>query len=104
MQDLDDRIRALSELDRIPLIQALIRIDSQLQPQAGGSGRRAKRGSMERYRAEEARAESDRLGRIIYFLRFRSPATAATAADSLLCEMLAEKLRAKGQWAGEYSV
>jgi hypothetical protein len=37
------------------------------------------------------------------FLRFRSPASGATAADLVLCDILAEKLRAKGQWIGEYA-
>jgi hypothetical protein len=39
-------------------------------------------------------------GRIIYFLRFRSPASSATAEDLKLGDILAEKLRAKGQWTG----
>jgi len=53
---------------------------------------------MERYRGDEGYAHSERLGRIIYFLRFRCPATDATAEDMKLCRELAEKLQAKGQW------
>ena len=103
MEDLDTRIRALSDLERIPLIQELIRIDSGKQALAR-AGRRARRGTAERYRSEQARSDSDRLGQIIYFLRFRSPATNTSAEDLALCDMLADKLRAKGQWTGEYSV
>jgi hypothetical protein len=84
MQDLDERIRALRGLDRLSLIRALTRIDAQLQQQAR-MGRRAKRGSNERDRAEQAKGGCDRLGRMIYFLRFRSPATDATDEDMALC-------------------
>ena len=91
----------LSNLDRAPLIEALIRIDRQMQSRAR-SGRRKNLGSMERYRADEALSESDRLGRIIYFLRFRSPAIGATVQDMRLCNILEEKLRLKNQWIGEH--
>ena len=67
-------------------------------------GRRAAVGSMVRTHAEEALAESDRLGRIIYFLRFRNFASSSTPKDQVLCNALAEKLTAKGQWTGEYSL
>jgi hypothetical protein len=103
MEDLDARIRALSALDRVPMIKALIQIDSEAQSQSR-TGRRAKRGSVDRNRAEEAAAESARLGRIIYFLRFRSLATNTSARDEELCAMLAGTLQAKGQWTGEYSI
>ena len=103
MEDLDTRILALSDLDRVPLIEALIRIDAQLQAKAR-TGRRAKRGSREQAHADIARSDSDRLGRIIYFLRFRSPASSATEQDMALCKTLQEKLLLKNQWAGEHSV
>jgi hypothetical protein len=103
MEDLDTRILALSDLDRRPLIEALIRIDAQMQSRAR-SGQRAKQGSPERYRADEARSDSDRLGCIIYFLRFRSSASGATAKDMTFCKILEEKLRLKNQWTGEHSV
>jgi hypothetical protein len=102
MENLDTRILALSDLDRHALIEALIRINAQMESRAR-SGRRAKHGSSERYRAEEGRSDSDRLGRIIYFLRFRSPASSATAQDMKLCKSLEEKLRLKNQWIGEHS-
>ena len=85
------------------MIKELIRLDAQAQIRAR-SGVRAKRGTTARNRSDEARAETERLGRIIYFLRFRSPAATATAEDMALCNALAEKLQAKGQWTGEYSI
>jgi hypothetical protein len=99
VQDLDSKIRDLSDLDRASLIAELIRMDVGYQHQCR-IGRRAQLGSMERYRGDEAHAHSERLGRIVYFLRFGTPAEHATAEDMKLCKELAEKLQAKGQWTG----
>ena len=103
MEDLDNRIRRLSDLDRVPLIRELIRIDAQAQELAR-TGRRARLGSTTRNRAEGAQRQSERLGMIIYFLRYRSPASGARAKDMELCHILAEKLQAKGQWTGEAEI
>jgi hypothetical protein len=100
---LDARVLALADLDRVPLIEKLIALDTQARARAR-SGRRAARNSVVRMRADEALAESERLGRLIYFLRFRSFATSSTPKDELLCKTLAERLTAKGQWIGEYSL
>jgi hypothetical protein len=102
MEDLDSRIRRLSDLDRVPLIQALIRIDAEMKRLAR-SGRRARLGTPSRNRADDALEQTYRLGQIIYFLRFRSPATNTRPGDLAFCDMLAEKLRAKGQWTGDVS-
>ena len=99
VEDLDSKIRDLSNLDRVSLIRELIRMDAGYQHHYR-IGRRAQLGSMERYRGDEAHAHSERLGRIIYFLRFRIPAEYATAEDTKLCKELAEKFQAKGQWTG----
>lgn len=101
--DFDERVRRLIGLDRIPLIHALIDADAQMEALAR-AGARAKRGTVACYRAEEARDQVARFGRLIHFLRFRMQATGATVADLELCDMLAEKLRAKGQREGEYSL
>jgi hypothetical protein len=103
MGDLDTRILAVAELDRVPMIETLIGLDAQAQARAR-SGRHARLGSVRSNRADEARAEAERLGRIIYFLRFRSPPSTLTDEDARLCEILAAKLQAKGQWTGEYSL
>lgn len=102
-QPLDARILALADLDRVPLIEKLITLDTQARARAR-PGRRAAHGTPARLRADEALAESDRLGRIIYFLRVRNLAARSTSKDEALCNALAEKLTAKGQWAGEYSL
>jgi hypothetical protein len=103
MRNVNDIVRTNSELDRIPMIEALICADSDARSLAQ-RGRSAKRYSGLWQRAEEAASHTARFGRIIYFLRFRSPASGATAEDLELCEMLAQKLEAKGQWRGEYSL
>lgn len=100
MEDLATRIRALSDLARIPLIDALIRIDAQAQARAS-RGHRARRGTVERNRSETGRDDSNRLGQIIYFLRFRTLAMNTSAEDAALCTMLSVKLTAKNDWAGE---
>ena len=91
MHDLASRIQALSDLPRIPLIEALIRIDADAQARAR-RGSRARRGTVDRDRSETARNDSNRLGQIIHFLRFHSLATDTSAGDMVLCEMLARKL------------
>jgi hypothetical protein len=100
---LDTRILALADLDRVPLIEKLIALDTQARQRAR-PGRRARPSTLTRALAEEALAESTRLGRVIHFLRWRSFAPSMTPTEQLLCATLAEKLTAKGQWAGEYSV
>jgi hypothetical protein len=102
-QNLDARILALADLDRVPLIEKLIAFDSEARAWAR-AGRRAARGGMVRMRADQAVAESERIGRIIYFLRFRRMADSGTAKDDVLCDALAAKLTAKGQWVGEYAL
>jgi len=100
---LDARVLALADLDRVPLIEKLIALDTQARQRAR-PGRRARPSTLTRALAEEALAESYRLGRIIHFLRWRSFAPSMTARDQALCTTLAEKLSTKGQWAGEYSL
>jgi hypothetical protein len=104
MDDLSTRILAVAELDRVPMIEALIALDAQAQARARIAGRRPPVGSMRIIRADEARAQAERLGRIIYFLRFRTQPSTFTDEDARLCEILAAKLQAKGQWTGEYSI
>ena len=101
MRDFDEFVRSLGDRDRVDIIKALIARDATAHKIARGPGRKARRGTSGRDRAEEARGERDRLGRIICFVRFRSPATGSTAADLALCDFLAQSLAAKGQWSGE---
>jgi hypothetical protein len=103
VQDLDGKIRGLSDLDRVSLIQELTRMGVAYQYQYR-IGSRAEPGSMERYRGDEAHAYGERLRRIIYFLRFRTLAEDASAEDMKLCGELAETFQAKGQWTESYPI
>jgi hypothetical protein len=103
LQDLDSRIRDLSHLDRVSLVQELAKMAVGYQHQYR-IGSRAELGSIERYRGDEAQADSERLRRIIYFLRFRTLAEDATAEDMKLCSELAERFQAKGQWTESYPI
>jgi hypothetical protein len=102
-QTLDARLLALADLNRVPLIENLILLDTRAQARVR-AGRRAARDSVIRRRADEARIESDRFGRIIYFLRFRTLADRSTIEEAALCSSLADNLTAKGQWSGDYSL
>ena len=87
-------------MDRGEIIKALVAADKR----AAGvwqAGRRAKRDSPAKCRSEDARHQVDRFERIIFFLRFHSLATTATAADVALCDILTEELKTKGQWTSD---
>ena len=100
MEDLDARITHLSDLGRRELIDSLVRMAGQMDHRVR-HGARARIGTAERIRSDNARDERDRIGRILFFLRHRVPATGATAQDASVCQMLAEKLHSKGHWTGE---
>ena len=88
--------------DRAPLIQALIRIDAEKLRTVLEDGPSAAAWSATWLKKRGTRATGwVRLSTLNYFLRFRSPAMGTTDADLAWCDMLAEKLRAKGQWTGE---
>jgi hypothetical protein len=99
MGDLDEYVTSLAELDRREIIRQLISADANAQTLAK-SGHRERRGTPAQCRAEQARYDGERYGRIIYFLRFRSVAQGSTDADLKLCDLLAAKLKNKGQWKG----
>jgi hypothetical protein len=101
MEDLETIIQRLSDLGRESMIRRLIHIDAQAKKLARGAGSRAKHGTPQRIRAENALSLMHSLGQIIYFLRRRLRPDKATAEVLALCDMLADKLRAKDQWKGE---
>jgi hypothetical protein len=102
MRDFDELVRSLADRDRVDMIRALVAADAGAQ-RVARAGQRARRDSPAGYRREEALSQVARFGRIIHFLRFRSPAQGSTAGDLALCALLQEKLEAKGQWVGEHS-
>ena len=61
MRDFDERVKALAELDRIPLINALIAADADAQ-RIWQRGSRAKRDSRASYEAQEAKEHVARYG------------------------------------------
>ena len=94
MQDFDEFVRSLVNRNHAEMIADLEREDTKAH-KIVRYGRRAKRDSPERRRAEEAQEWSNRCGRILFFLRHGVPADRATAVDLALCSMLAEKLQTK---------
>jgi hypothetical protein len=98
MDRLHDRILRFSGLGRRDLISALIRMDAK-QYAAATNGARTRGGTNARHRADEAKDKVNRLGKIIHFLRFRFPMPAGP--DESICQLLAEKLQAKGDWEGQ---
>jgi hypothetical protein len=100
MRDFDEFVQSLADMDLGEIIKALVAADKR----AAGvwqAGRRAKLDSSAKRRSEDARHQVDRFERIIFFLRFHSLATTATAADVALCDILTEKLKTKGQWTSD---
>ena len=100
MRDFDEFVTSPADLDRREIIRQLISADADAQRSAK-SGHRERRGTPAQCRAEQARYDGERYGRIIYFLRFRSVAQGSTDADLKLCDLLAAKLNNKGQWTGQ---
>ena len=101
MDDLNAKIIALADLDRVPMIESLIALDAKARESAR-KGKRARPGGVARTRADQAQADARRLVKIIQFLRMRSCPPNLAPEDACLCEDLASKLQRKGQWTGEY--
>jgi hypothetical protein len=99
MHNLDEYVTSLAGLDRREIIRILVSADADAQMLAK-SGHRERRGTLAQCRAEQARCDGERYGRIIYVLRFRSVAQGSSDADLKLCDLLAAKLNNKGQWKG----
>jgi hypothetical protein len=99
MRDLDEYVTSLAGLDRREIIRLLISADADAQSLAK-TGHRERRGTPAQSSAEQARYNGGHYGRIIYFLRFRSVAQGSTDADLKLFDLLAAKLKNKGQWKG----
>ena len=101
METVLGRIYRLAGLERRELINDLVQMDRQAQ-EIYRRGRLARLNTPERYYSQEALRDSESLGRIISFVRTRTPARNTTKAESALCGVLAEELKAKGQWDGDF--
>src|ERR1019366_5129171 len=58
---------------------------------------RNRNGPVGKKRANAMR-QRDRIARILFFLRHRSPAIGATKEDDDLCNLLTQQLQARGEW------
>jgi hypothetical protein len=102
MNDFDEFIRSLAHLNRSEMIDRLIAADASANSIARAASW-SKRGTAAYHQAEDAKLQVERLGRIIYFLRFRNIVEGCSAEDLMLCNLLAERLKGKGQWRGRSS-
>lgn len=89
MRDFHEIVRSFADQNRKTLIKSL-RNAADLADRAAHSGSQEKR--------YEARRQSERFGRILYFLLHDTHSNSATADDIALCRSLKEKLQSVGQW------
>ena len=95
MRDLDETVRMIA--DR-PLAEIIALLDREATV-AEYAARRTRRrnGPVGKNRASAMR-QRDRIVRILFFLRHRSPAFEATKEDDDLCNLLTQRLQARGEW------
>ena len=95
MRDLDETVRMIA--DR-PLAEIIALLDREATAAEYAARRtRRRKGPVGEKRARAMR-QRDQIGRILFFLRHRSPAIGATKEDDDLCNLLAKRLQARGEW------
>jgi hypothetical protein len=95
MRDLDETVRMIA--DR-PLVEIIAQLDREATAAEYAARRtRNRSGPVGKNRASAMR-QRDRIGRILFFLRHRSPAIGATEEDDALCNLLSQRLQARGEW------
>ena len=95
MRDLDETVIMIA--DR-PLAEIIALLDGEATAAEYAARRtRNRSGPIGKNRARAMR-QRDRIGRILFFLRQRSPAIGATKEDDDLCNLLAKRLQARGEW------
>ena len=95
MRDLDEAVRMIA--DR-PLAEIIALLDREATAAEYAARRtRNRSGPVGRKRASAMR-QRDRISRILFFLRHRSPALGATKEDDDLCNLLTKRLQARGEW------
>ena len=95
MRDLDETVRMIA--DR-PLAEIIALLDREATVAEYAARRtRNRNGPVGKNRANAMR-QRDRIGRILFFLRHRSPALGATKEDDDLCNLLTQQLQARGEW------
>jgi hypothetical protein len=95
MRDLDETVRMSA--DR-PLAEIIALLDREATAAEYAARRtRNRSGPVGKNRARAMR-QRERIDRILFFLRHRSPAIGATKEDDDLCNLLAKRLQARGEW------
>jgi hypothetical protein len=95
MRDLDKTVRMIA--DR-PLVEIIALLDREAMAAEYAARRtRYRNGPVGEKRARAMR-QRDRIDRILFFLRHRLPAVGATKEDDDLCNLLAKRLQARGEW------
>jgi hypothetical protein len=98
IDDIDAFVLQLIESgqSRESMIAGLSRKSSQFE--TAGKAKRGKRGRRLPDRGENEFSKMDRVGRLLYFLRHRSPAFGFTDADSLLADKMQDHLKRRNEW------
>jgi hypothetical protein len=95
MRDLDETVRMIA--DR-PIAEIIALLDREATAAEHAARRtRHRSGPVGEKRARAIR-QRDRIGRILFFLRHRSPALGTTKEDDDLCDLLTKRLQARGEW------
>jgi hypothetical protein len=95
MRDLDETVRMIA--DR-PLAEIIALLDREaIAVEYAARRTRNRSGPVGKNRAK-AMLQRERIYRILFFLRHRSPAIGATKEDDNLCNLLTKRLEARGEW------
>jgi hypothetical protein len=95
MRDLDETVRMIADRPLAEIIALLEREATAAEYAARRT--RNRNGPVGKKRASAMR-QRDRIGRILFFLQNRSPAIGATKEDDDLCDLLTQRLQARGEW------
>ena len=95
MRDLDETVRMIADRPLVEIVTLLEREATAADYAARRTHNRS--GPIGKNRAKAMR-QRERIGRILFFLRHRSPAIGATKEDDDLCNLLAKRLQARGEW------
>src|SRR5262245_28272341 len=102
---LDSFLKSIEDLDLPEMVQALKRKGDEAEKKQrllrSKRPRTLKRMRETDFLASRRETESttvDRIGRILFFMRNGTPADETTEKDWAWCQLVANKLRSKGQW------
>ena len=96
MEDFDKWVLSLAE--RESLKEMIVTLSGKADAAEGRAHRIKRRTGPEGAKREEARQEAERIGRILYFLRYGTDSDLATDADNALCTQIKGRLTTRGVW------